>query len=100
MYIGGIDVGTAGCKLTVYGSDGTGTVECVTPMFDRIPTDRRLYDEGYTVVPYIFDGTYVCYALSFTGGAVPNGTGTTLHAFSVNRPKKRAQTSMPNLTEK
>ena len=49
---------------------GTGTVECVTPMFDRIPTDRRLYDEGYTVVPYIFDGTYVCYALSFTGGAV------------------------------
>ena len=50
--------------------DGTGTVECVTPMFDRIPTDRRLYDEGYTVVPYIFDGTYVCYALSFTGGAV------------------------------
>lgn len=50
--------------------DGTGTVECVTPMFDKIPKDRQLYDEGYSVVPYIFPDTYVCYALSFTGGAV------------------------------
>ena len=49
--------------------DGTGTVECVTPVFDKIPTDEKLYDEGYSVVPYVFDNTYVCYALSFTGGA-------------------------------
>ncbi len=50
--------------------DGTGTVECVTPVFDHIPENKKLYDEGYCVVPYVFDGTYVCYALSFTGGAV------------------------------
>lgn len=50
--------------------DGTGTVECVTPMFDKIPDDKRLYDEGYSVVPYVFENSYVCYALSFTGGAV------------------------------
>lgn len=49
--------------------DGTGTVECVTPVFDEIPQDERLYNEGYSVVPYIFDGKYVCYALSYTGGA-------------------------------
>ncbi len=49
--------------------DGTGTVECITPVFDKIPEDERLYHEGYSVVPYVFDGTYVCYALSFTGGA-------------------------------
>ena len=49
--------------------DGTGTVECVTPVFDSVPECEALYDEGYSVVPYIFDGTYVCYALSFTGGA-------------------------------
>ena len=49
--------------------DGTGTVECVTPMFDKIPENAELYNEGYSVVPYVFDGTYVCYALSFTGGA-------------------------------
>ena len=50
--------------------DGTGTVECVTPVFDHIPENETLYNEGYSVVPFIFDGTYVCYALSFTGGAV------------------------------
>lgn len=50
--------------------DGTGTVECVTPVFDKIPENDSLYNEGYSVVPYVFDGTYVCYALSFTGGAV------------------------------
>ncbi len=50
--------------------DGTGTVECVTPVFDKIPENKELYAEGYSVVPYVFDGTYVCYALSFTGGAV------------------------------
>lgn len=49
--------------------DGTGTVECVTPMFDHVPEHPSLYAEGYSVVPYVFDGTYVCYALSFTGGA-------------------------------
>lgn len=50
--------------------DGAGTVECVTPVFDTVPQNEKLYDEGYSVVPYVFDGTYVCYALSFTGGAV------------------------------
>jgi len=50
--------------------DGTGTVECVTPVFDHIPQNEALYTEGYSVVPFVFDGTYVCYALSYTGGAV------------------------------
>ena len=50
--------------------DTTGTVECVTPVFDCIPDNKKLYNEGYCVVPYVGDGTYVCYALSFTGGAV------------------------------
>lgn len=50
--------------------DGTGTVECVTPVFDKIPENEQLYNEGYSVVPFVYDGTYVCYALSFTGGAV------------------------------
>lgn len=49
--------------------DGTGTVECVTPMFDKIPEDKGIYEEGYSVEPYVFDDTYVCCALSFTGGA-------------------------------
>ncbi|MBR5152889.1 MAG: carbohydrate kinase [Clostridia bacterium] len=49
--------------------DGTGTVECITPVFDRIPEQEELYQGSYAVVPYIEKGKYVCYAFSFTGGA-------------------------------
>ena len=51
-------------------TDGTGTVECITPVFTDIPTDPKYYEDGYNVVPFVFDGTYVCYAFSNTGGAV------------------------------
>jgi len=50
--------------------DGTGTVECITPVFDSIPENPELYEQGYSVVPFVFEDTYVCYAFSFTGGAV------------------------------
>lgn len=50
--------------------DGAGTVECITPVFCGIPTDRRIYDGGYAVVPYVTPGSYVTYAFSFTGGAL------------------------------
>lgn len=50
--------------------DGTGTVECIVPIFNEIPENEELYSQGYAVVPYALDGTYACYAFSFTGGAV------------------------------
>ncbi len=61
-----------GCGIFKPGEamDGTGTVECLVPVFDSIPENSELYDKGYSVVPFISDNTYVCYALSFTGGAV------------------------------
>lgn len=49
--------------------DGTGTVECVTPVFDKIPENENVYDSNYPIVPYVIEGQYVCNALSFTGGA-------------------------------
>ncbi len=63
---------TVGCGIFEPGEamDGTGTVECIVPVFDSIPENESLFDEGYAVVPFIRKGTYVCYALSFTGGAV------------------------------
>ncbi len=63
---------TVGCGIFKPGEamDGTGTVECIVPVFDSIPENETLFDEGYSVVPFIEKGTYVCYALSFTGGAV------------------------------
>ena len=63
---------TVGCGIFKPGEamDGTGTVECIVPVFDSVPENETLFDEGYAVVPFIHENTYVCYALSFTGGAV------------------------------
>ena len=49
--------------------DGCGTVECITPLFDRPFEGGELHKEGYPLVPYALDGYYVTYALSYTGGA-------------------------------
>lgn len=51
-------------------ADGAGTVECITPVFDGIPDNDVLYQGSYAIVPYIIPGKYVCYAFSFTGGAL------------------------------
>ncbi|MBE6885982.1 MAG: carbohydrate kinase [Oscillospiraceae bacterium] len=48
---------------------GSGTVECLTPIFDRIPDHPALYDGGYSIVPAV-GGLYVTYAFIFTGGAL------------------------------
>jgi xylulokinase len=50
--------------------DGAGTVECITPVFDSIPANDELYKGRYAIVPYIIPGKYVCYAFSYTGGAL------------------------------
>ncbi len=50
--------------------DGAGTVECVTPVFDSLPDPQVMYDGYYAVVPYVIPGKYVCYAFSYTGGAL------------------------------
>lgn len=49
--------------------DGTGTVECIVPVFGKIPKSKSFFDDGYPVLPHILDKKYICYALSFTGGA-------------------------------
>lgn len=49
--------------------DGTGTVECIVPVFDKMPEGTDMAKSGYAIVPFVKEGTYVCYALSYTGGA-------------------------------
>ena len=49
--------------------DGSGTVECVTPIFDAPPMDESFYGMGYPTVPFGAEGKYTTYALSFAGGA-------------------------------
>lgn len=50
--------------------DGAGTVECLTPVYDSIPELDVMYEGNYAVVPYVIPGKYVCYAFSYTGGAL------------------------------
>lgn len=50
--------------------DGAGTVECLTPIFDRIPETDVMYKGFFSVVPYVIPGQYVAYAFSYTGGAL------------------------------
>ncbi len=60
----------AGVFDTTVAVDGAGTVECITPVFDRIPENNALVKGNYAIVPYIIPGKYVCYAFSYTGGAL------------------------------
>lgn len=50
--------------------DGAGTVECITPVYDGLPDLEVMYRGNYAVVPYVIPGKYVCYAFSYTGGAL------------------------------
>lgn len=50
--------------------DGAGTVECITPVYDGIPDMEVMRKGNYAVVPYVIPGKYVCYAFSYTGGAL------------------------------
>jgi len=50
--------------------DGAGTVECITPVYDEIPNMEVMTKGKYAVVPYVIPGKYVCYAFSYTGGAL------------------------------
>lgn len=50
--------------------DGAGTVECITPVYDSMPDPDVMYQGNYAVVPYVIPGKYVCYAFSYTGGAL------------------------------
>lgn len=50
--------------------DGAGTVECITPVYDSIPPLEVMYKGYFSVVPYVIPGKYICYAFSYTGGAL------------------------------
>lgn len=59
----------AGTLLPGMAVNGSGTVECVTPVFASLPDAPALFDGGYALVPAP-GGVYVTYAFLFTGGAL------------------------------
>lgn len=52
--------------------DGMGTVECITTVFERKPTDADMGARGYCVVPYATEGNYCTYILNFACGSIVN----------------------------
>ena len=75
--------------------DGIGTVECVTPVFDKIPTDPEFYDKGYAVVPYALEDTYCCYVLSYAGGAATQWFKDTFKSHITDNPFGALESEMP-----
>ncbi|MGE4485000.1 MAG: L-fuculokinase [Oscillospiraceae bacterium] len=63
---------------TVSAVDGAGTVECITPVFDGIPESGAMFDGYYSIIPYVIPGKYVCYAFTYTGGALVQWCADTL----------------------
>ena len=49
--------------------DITGTVECIEPLFPRIPDGFGFQEENYACVPYLQGTGYVTYAYNISGGA-------------------------------
>ena len=50
--------------------DGSGTSECIEPLFADIPSDAGFVAENYAAVPYVDGRGYVTYAYNLSGGAV------------------------------
>lgn len=67
--------------------DGAGTTECITPVFSTYD-EKKLAAGGYSVVPYIIPGKYVCYAFCYTGGALIRWFIDTLGGHAVRAAEK------------
>ncbi len=61
-------IGTGATKENM-AVDGTGTVECITPVFTEKVDKNILYKGSYAIIPFL-NNNYVTYAFSFTGGAL------------------------------
>lgn len=82
--------------------DGAGTVECITPVYDGIPDMSVMTKGNFAVVPYVIPGKYVCYAFSYTGGALIQWATDTLARKEKEDAKSRNMTVneyLENLSE-
>lgn len=62
-------IGT-GCLKKGMAVDGTGTVECITPVFEEPENLNVMLENCFAMIPFIKPGTYVTYAFSFNGGSL------------------------------
>lgn len=50
--------------------NGIGTVECITPAFNRPLLNKAMLEQNFACVPHAKNGMYVTYAFNFTGGSL------------------------------
>jgi xylulokinase len=50
--------------------DGIGTVECITPAFDKPVLNELMLKYNFNCAPHLKEGMYVTYAFNFTGGSL------------------------------
>ena len=50
--------------------DTSGTCECITPLFEKIPEDLAFQQNNFACVPYLEDQGYVTYAYNISAGSV------------------------------
>lgn len=67
--------------------DGAGTVECITPVFEECDA-AKMAAGNYAIIPYAVPGKYVCYAFSFTGGALVDWYIKTLAGYAQTMAEK------------
>lgn len=60
----------AGAYDATVAVDGSGTVECMTLLYDEKPDVDEMYKGYFVTVPYVIPGKYVTYAFMYTGGAL------------------------------
>ena len=70
--------------------DGAGTVECLTPIYDKIPEIPVMAKGFFSVVPYVVPGKYVAYAFSYTGGALIQWAMETFGKGETNESMEKA----------
>jgi len=78
--------------------DGSGTVECITPVYEGIPSGTGMRDNNYVIIPYVEPGKYVCYAFTYTGGSLVQWFTDNLAGYSA-ADAKQSGVSIHNILE-
>ncbi|MCK5130511.1 MAG: hypothetical protein KAQ68_11700 [Clostridiales bacterium] len=50
--------------------NGIGTVDCITPLFNRPILNDAMADSGFSCIPYMLPNHYVTFAFNYSGGAL------------------------------
>lgn len=60
----------AGVLASGQAVDGTGSVECITPVFDHIIRNSEFVSDNFVCVPHSVNGCFATYQFNFSGGVL------------------------------